>query len=176
MISFEIIHDEHAENPRHESDTFGTFAMWHGRYNFGDVSPKVAPCDYKAKMPKGSIVLPVYMYDHSGLTIRTTPFSCPWDSGQIGIIHVSAENVRKEFKVSRITEKIRAKVEDILRSEIEILDTYLRGDVWSYVIKDGDTVVDSCSGFYGRDAAVEAAKEAIPHANQLAMEADATIH
>ena len=33
------------------------------------------------------IILPLYLYDHSGITMSTGPFSCPWDSGQVGWIY-----------------------------------------------------------------------------------------
>jgi hypothetical protein len=39
------------------------------------------------------VVLPLYLYDHSGLTISTSPFSCRWDSGQVGYIHTTFEQV-----------------------------------------------------------------------------------
>lgn len=32
------------------------------------------------------LMLPLYLYDHSGITMNTTGFSCPWDSGQVGWI------------------------------------------------------------------------------------------
>lgn len=43
------------------------------------------------------IVLPLYLYDHSGITMNTTGFSCPWDSGQVGWIYASKEDALKEF-------------------------------------------------------------------------------
>lgn len=33
------------------------------------------------------IILPLYLYDHGGITMSTGPFSCPWDSGQLGWIY-----------------------------------------------------------------------------------------
>ncbi len=35
------------------------------------------------------IILPLFLYDHSGITMSTGPFSCPWDSGQVGWIYAS---------------------------------------------------------------------------------------
>jgi hypothetical protein len=46
---------------------------------------------------KSDCILPVYLYDHSGLTINTTGFTCPWDSGQIGWIYASHEQVKAEY-------------------------------------------------------------------------------
>ena len=38
----------------------------------------------------GMVILPLYLYDHSGITMNTCGFSCPWDSGQVGWIYASA--------------------------------------------------------------------------------------
>lgn len=45
---------------------------------------------------KSNIILPLYLYDHSGITINTTGFSCPWDSGQVGWIYCNKERFIKE--------------------------------------------------------------------------------
>ena len=47
-------------------------------------------------MKENLVYLPVYLYDHSGLVLQTTPFSCPWDSGHVGIIYTTLEECRKE--------------------------------------------------------------------------------
>ena len=41
------------------------------------------------------VILPLYLYDHSGITISTRPFSCPWDSGQVGWIYASKDTFRE---------------------------------------------------------------------------------
>ena len=41
------------------------------------------------------VILPLYLYDHSGITISTGPFSCPWDSGQVGWIYAPKDTFRK---------------------------------------------------------------------------------
>ena len=43
------------------------------------------------------LMLPLYLYDHSGITMNTTGFSCPWDSGQVGWIYASKEDALREF-------------------------------------------------------------------------------
>jgi hypothetical protein len=89
------------------------------------------------------------MYDHSGITIRTSPFSCPWDSGQIGFIYATPERIREFYGVKRITAKVKADVLKHLHGEIETYDKYLTGEVYRYLIIDPDgNDVDSCSGYY----------------------------
>lgn len=168
--------DEFNEDPR-EWDNLGTMICFHKRYNLGDKNDLNSEDfegwddleSYIQKEYDASVILPLYMYDHSGITIRTYPFSCRWDSGQIGFIYVSKEDVRKEFEVKRISKKIRDKVERILLSEVNIYDQYVRGDVYGYIINDPITEehVDSCWGFFGYDwnenGLLEYAKPAIDY-------------
>lgn len=109
---------------------------------------------YLSFIEKRAVILPVFMYDHSGKTINTTGFSCPWDSGQIGWIYATREQICKEYGGKYLTEALRKKVESVLRSEVRVLDQWLLGDVWGYVIEreDGEAE-DSCWGFYGQDYA-----------------------
>lgn len=101
----------------------------------------------------GFIILPVYLYDHSGITISTSPFGCHFDSGQVGIIHTNMKAMQEiGFKWKNWTKERRALATTWLEGEIKIFDQYLRGDVYRFCIKDenGD-VIDSCGGFYGDD-------------------------
>lgn len=75
-----------------------------------------------------AIHLPVYLYNHSGITVSTSPFSCRWDSGQVGIIYVLKEKVYEEYNVRNISSKIKESVTKILENEILELDKYLTGD------------------------------------------------
>ena len=46
----------------------------------------------------------LYLYDHSGITMSTGSFCDSWDSGQVGFIYVTKEDIEKEygaFKESR---------------------------------------------------------------------------
>lgn len=150
-----IRNDEDPMDPRKEWDNLGTMICLHRRYSLGDkhsygLEEALA---LEAQIPKrGGVVLPLYMYDHSGITISTSPFSCPWDSGKLGFIFVDAEKIRKEYGWKRITKARREKIEVYLRSEVQTYDDYVTGNVYSYTVQDpeGETV-DSCSGFYGYD-------------------------
>ena len=116
-----------------------------------------------AEAEKHAVILPLYLYDHSGITVSTAPFGCPWDSGQVGYVYASLDDIRKEFSCKRVTAKHRAQAEKTLRQEVKTYDQYLTGDVYGYVVADenGDES-DSCWGFFGldyaRDEATAAAK------------------
>ena len=109
------------------------------------------------------IALPLYLYDHSGITMKTTPFSCRWDSGKVGYIYVSKEAVRKEYCVKRISAKLRERVLNILEGEIEVFDQCITGDVYGFRVEDSaGKIIDSCCGFFGRNWDTNGIKDHIP--------------
>ena len=78
---------------------------------------------------KNFVLLPLYLYDHSGITMSTGPFSCPWDSGQVGWIYCSRERAIKEWGNKAFTKAVKEKARKCLRGEVEEYDMYLTGDV-----------------------------------------------
>ncbi len=163
-LKLRIEQDENPANPREEFDHFGTMACFHRRYHLGDKPFNNSPDDFETFWTEngaGGIKLPLYLYDHSGLTISTKPFSCPWDSGQIGYIYATKEQIQKEFEGNI------EKATKCLESEVVEYNQYLTGDVWGYVVEDEDGHhLDSCWGFYGREYAEEQGNEALNYANE----------
>ena len=147
------------DNPR-EWDNLGTMICSHKRYRLGD-KHDFDFNDYGSwdeaeeaikKKYKTAVILPLYLYDHSGITINTIGFSCPWDSGRVGFIIISKEKVRKEYSVKRISPKLLERVTGYLKNEVETYDQYLTGDVYRFEVTDIDgNHIDSCAGFYGDD-------------------------
>lgn len=76
------------------------------------------------------IFLPVFMLDHSGITISTCSFNDPWDSGQIGWIYISKKQAADELGLSG-SELIKA-AKDKMRSIVEYYDNYLCGNVFGF--------------------------------------------
>jgi hypothetical protein len=99
---------------------------------------------------KAFIVLPLYMYEHSGVSISTTPFSCKWDSGQLGYIFCTKEKALEEFGGKKVTKKIRERCFSNFVAEVESYDTWQKGEVYGFNASYGDEE-DSCGGFYGTD-------------------------
>jgi len=175
--TIKIEHDDMNEESPRDWDNLGKMICWHGNYNLGDYKDnnyknpdnfmhslsglyedeltdyleqdQIDKC-YEVAHQK-NIILPLYIYDHSGITMRTTGFSCPWDSGQVGYIYISLEDVRKEYGWKRITKKRWAQIEKYLTGEVETYDMYLTGSVYGFTIEKGEDEehVDSCWGFYG---------------------------
>ena len=92
-------------------------------------------------------MLPLYLYDHSGITMNTTGFSCPWDSGQVGWIYATGEDVVKEY--GSITPETLEKTKDLLQGEVKYYDHYIRGDCYGFQLFKGEEEIDSCWGFIG---------------------------
>lgn len=179
--TIKIYHDPDAESPR-EWSNLGTLICWHRRYRLGDShqfeSPEAFLRDLadvsdqsdlsldrlRDRADRKSVLLPVFLYDHSGLAINTIGFHCPWDSGQVGFVYATLEAVRTEFGVKRVTKALREKAEDILRGEIVTYDAYLGGRVYGYVIEQDGEEVDACWGFVGdyETGCLPEAREAVP--------------
>lgn len=165
---FRLVQDENPESPR-EWDNLGTMACFHRRYDLGDKNITFSSDDFDGwsemenyiwKKLNAAVVLPLYLYDHSGITINTTGFNCRWDSGQIGFIYVTKDKLKEEFCVKRITKDVIDKATKNLISEVEIYDQYITGDVYGFQIvkidkcdhgHNHEEIEDSCYGFFGYD-------------------------
>ena len=150
-----IYHDCDTTNPLLEdpANNLGTLITWHSRYDLGHQNCSKGgfePNEFlEIANRRKYLKLPVYLYDHSGLTVNTTGFSCPWDSGQLGWIFVDRVKAREWLQVKRLGKKAQESIYKCLRAEIEMLDTYLRNDVYGYQVEnDEGEIIDSCWGFY----------------------------
>lgn len=153
--------DENAENPRREWDHEGTVLLaWHRRYDLGDrVSSEIRPDNYDGRDEHLAAIrerfapvamLPVYGYEHGGITISTGAYGCRWDSGQIGWI-LATPNPRWESKSSE-------EIEAALRAEVALVDAWLTGDVWGWEVIDAEDggPCESCWGYYADEQGAEA--------------------
>jgi len=187
MITVKVLPDNDPTDPR-EFDTLGLLACWHRRHTLGDTQPDEEPTEWiKEHAPKGSVVLPVYLYDHGGLRMSTTRVSCAWDSGQVGVIVATPAAIRKCHGVQKITRSIRDKVRKCLTAEVQAYSVYLSGDVWGYVIASVEEIVcgtcdtrvrredpavgDSCWGFYGATLEATGMKDHVAVEHHEALEA-----
>ena len=187
MKTLKIVQDSCGSNPR-EWDNLGTMAYKHSNYELGDeeiddpiewledMLNKERAYEYtserleklEGEFYEKFIALPLYLYDHSGITINTTGFSCRWDSGKVGYIYMTKERFRSECArpmplkegqinpklnpIKRITAKDLERAYEYLRGEVKTFDQYIRGDVYGFQIEDEDgNEIDSCYGFYGDD-------------------------
>ncbi len=158
-------------NPRREPDArFGTIVAFHRRYDFNetklksdsfdswsdlrrfleDPEPGMPGWDYKVKVVS---ISPLYMLDHSGFRFSTKDFECPWDSGLIGYIFATEEDI-KNWNPGSEEEIVNA-----LKGAVEVWDKWHNGELWEYLISVGPPVdgqiVDSADGMFSEDEARE---------------------
>lgn len=198
--------DNPAMNPVRDYDMFGKMIFFHRRMSLGHESPscsvdewiqnwlhKNTELDYDkvenmsqseswAEFEKINFVIPVYAYEHGGITIRCKSKGTGWDSfdsGQLGFTFASYEDIRKNFgrgKTHRLTSAAIKRAENCLISEVDEYDNYLNGNVWGYIITNKETgeELDSCWGFIGEEShCQEEAESAAEHYEKdLKEEAD----
>lgn len=166
--TFNIYLDEDAESPRNW-DNIGKLICFHKRYDIGDEndlkSEQFGSWDelkhHLIKECNAVVILPVYLYDHSGLRIKVGSFSgllpqghAEFDSGQVGFIYIDKETL----KDNKLTEE---KAIEILKGEIEDLDKYLSGDIYKFELLQKkvcktcghieEEFTDGCGGIFGFD-------------------------
>lgn len=166
-----ICQDEDPMSPR-EWDNLTTLVCFHGRYDLGD-KHNYSSEDYSGwgelrdgilgrenvvVDADGPVIVPLYLLDHSGITMRAgrgfgdvDPGG--WDSGQVGWAFVTDEKMRETGAPLNGEHGVRVQ----LHAEIEQYDAYLCGDVYGYVVQKVETcdkghehseMVGSCWGFY----------------------------
>jgi len=163
-FTLKIEQDDFLESSR-EWDNLGKMICFHKHYNLGD-NHKIKHSDFNSwdelysyleSEYQAEIILPLYLYDHSEITMNTIGFSCPWDSGQVGFIYMTKHN-RIENKLSIEQAK------ECLKAEVETYDKYLRGEVYFFqIVDENNLIVDSCGGFYGEQFAINEGESSLKY-------------
>lgn len=145
----EIFPDFNPLDPMVDFDFLSTFFCFHKRYNLGHEhdydSDMFDGWDYFADAIERDHevweIKPLYLYDHSGITISNGSFASYWDSSQIGWQVVTEASVEKmgtpEERISKV-----------MKGELKTYDAYLRGDVYGFSIEENGEQIDSCMGYY----------------------------
>ena len=91
-------------------------------------------------------ILPVFMFDHTGIAYSTVDFNDPWDSGFVGFIYASSADLEKAGIEQG---RPRKEVERYLRKEVERYSQWANGEVFCLELYDKDgELVDSVGGVY----------------------------
>lgn len=180
-----IYQDEDPCNPR-EDDNMGRITTVRlARYTLADKGEDPLPENlsgwaeveaYLRRERSAFLILPLFMYDHSGIRISTSSFigrahHAEWDSGQVGFVYATRKDILDNFMVKRMTPDILKRAEDNLRGEVETMNQYLASDVYRYEIirsrkcsackhVEAETV-DSCGGFFGYETVKNEATSAL---------------
>jgi len=168
-----IVVDVDPQDPINDSDGNAVFVCFHKRYSLGTKNHGYKSSDFSSwdeleaaiiKKEKPTVILPIYMYDHSGISISTSheyPYNDQWDAGMIGYVFCTPKMVKEWYGVKSINGAIKKRVTKDLVSQVKTYSQYLENDVYGIVPKDADDNdledEDSCWGIYGFN---EARKEA----------------
>lgn len=171
-----ILEDANLNSPREDPNVkLGIMVCFHKRYNLGDAhtwnhSAFDGWDEFRKQLEKTfkiAVILPLYLYDHSGITMNTTGFSCRWDSGQVGFIYATKETVRETFCKKRISKKLAERVKTDLINEVDEYNTYLNGDgfrfeIWKLKNGEDHELIDSCGGYFKYDDCLTDAEDSVP--------------
>lgn len=113
------------------------------------------------------VILPVFVFEHSGTSISVSEFGDRWDSGQAGWIYTTKENVREtlinwgakyEDKNGNLIDVTKENWKEAaivnLKGEIRFYNMYLHGEVYGIITEEYDIdnddweEKDSCWGFF----------------------------
>ena len=187
--------DDGAEDPRECFDHASNIVCWHDRYTLGDKNQreefptpenfnnwrfefgekdytdrefrnKNTAMKFRELHDKCAAIMPIRMYDHSGISISTGnsyPYNDSWDSGWAGYVYMTKKGVRKEFNVKKITEVEIQKSLKLMQAEVDEYNYYLKGEVFGCVITGPESDGDSCWGFYGYEDVRKSAKESVEY-------------
>ena len=188
-----IEYDRDAANPRTDWDHLGTMVCWHDKHTLGDTDglSKLKedlrastyyrdwwedyynedmlyfdqPADLRTAMIRCHFVyLPLYVYEHSGITMSASSFSCPWDSGQVGFIYMTRAKAIENWGKKVCTLKVFNSALDCLNAEVDEYDQYLTGQVYGFIVEHKESEEqDSCWGFFGADYCISEAKDIADH-------------
>jgi len=137
---------------------------FHKRYDLGDTQTDYRQEAFESwdelkaeiiKKEKPLVIKPLYMLDHSGITISTSDFNDRWDSGQIGWVYITNKTIDvcgTTIKNDETFAQYKKRLGEYLDAEVEVYDQYVRGDVYLFELTgENGEVIDSCGGFYGDD-------------------------
>lgn len=159
-LTVTIHYDESPESPR-EWDNVGKMICSHRRYTLGDEQFNSDDYegwdDLKAHLiaEGAAIILPLGLYDHSGISMYVGDQHDTWDGGQVGFIYCTQKQIDEDWDGDK------EKAEECLRGEVKTYNEYLTGEVYGFTVENPKTgeEVDSLWGIYGVEYAKEEAND-----------------
>lgn len=123
-IAFRLSHDDDPQSPR-EYDPITHIAAWHKRYRLADEGEDRSPQAFLESVRECDTLMPLYMMDHGAVSLSLSPYSDPWDSGQVGFVLITPERVKAVGLDPDDTERVQRLAEE----EIAAYSQYVNGDI-----------------------------------------------
>ncbi|MDO8490837.1 MAG: hypothetical protein Q7T04_02335 [Dehalococcoidia bacterium] len=157
-----IYYDENPPNPRTDWDNAGKMVCFHRKHLLGDKTDITREELKEIVERKDVVALPLYLYDHGGLAMRTGKFyedSGGWDTSMVGYIFIDYSTMLDKLTVQKeITPELVTRARDMLENEVETYNQYLQGEVYGFIIEDPYGKKDEAEakyGFFGSDGEKE---------------------
>lgn len=132
----------------------------------GEQTVEVNPAEYFIKERGARVVIGLFVYEHSGITMSAGPRvgevlkpgdvrstgrfigdDAGWDTSFVGFIYDTPESIKECMGDATITDE---EIEKALRAEVELYASYLEGDVTCYYVEDEETgFSEGCGGYVG---------------------------
>jgi len=111
----------------------------------------INPIDYFKKECGARVVIPLTVYEHSGISMSAGDVTYPWDTDRwdtsfVGFIYDTPEKV-KECMGDDVSDE---EIIKCLESEVKVYSAYLEGDITWWRVEDDETNYDEgCGGYVG---------------------------
>lgn len=171
-FTIEFHYDPDATSPR-DDDPGVSMVLYHRQYNFPN-DAEISFSDWENLGDIGDyltckgalLVVPVYMLDHSGVSLSVRDYADSWDSGQVGFAYITPENWKNTQGAEWTgSGEDRAQAHRLISAEVTTYGQYVNGECYYYVITDTDGEVMETPGEYiGWDDIEE---DAVSMANSL---------
>ena len=129
----ELMHDCDPITPR-EWDNVAHFCFWHGRYNMAQELKQYTSAPELKELRRAhpdAYIYPVYMYDHSNISLSLGRFGCRFDSGLLGFAIVDKSRASDVFGITELTEE---RAREIVSDELQEYEQYINGEVYAVSI------------------------------------------
>ena len=121
FITWEVDGDSPDKNPY---DDYEDFLVNNGVPHVALNATDCTITTYLQYLNKTLVCLPVYKYKHGDIQYSTEPFGCYFDSGFVGFIYVSKEDICKEHKTKQVGSALRKQIEEELTEEIQLYSAW----------------------------------------------------
>ncbi|MCX7610241.1 MAG: hypothetical protein N2043_01465 [Ignavibacterium sp.] len=105
-------------------------------YRNDEWSEQLSDEELMSIIKQNALIVPVYMYDHSGISLSMIPFSCRFDSGQVGWAYVIHKDIKKHY--GEVNEKTLEDAKEALNFELNRYNDYINSDVYAINIYDNN--------------------------------------
>lgn len=137
-VVVKIEYDGFVSNPR-ENDELVNMVIWHksipsDEHNFEN--PTEFMEWYNSQEDQKLMIKPLFAHVHGNISLSTTMFSCPWDSGQIGYAYITQHAADSVIGFGNYdSESLSKSIENSLKA----YQYFLNGECYSVEIFDKKT-------------------------------------